>query len=88
MIKSVNIIIYNSVNKVKIKEFENLSLEEANLIIPTDGFIRLNFQKQIANYKVQQIVKEIATSIFVSEGTTLNVHIFVNKVTSNDYFLM
>lgn len=88
MIKSVNIVIYSAVNKSKIKEYKNLSVETANILLPSDGFLCLSGNNQMNHYKVVQIVKEINESIFTSKGTSLNIHIFVNKVTDSDYYLL
>ena len=88
MIKSVNIVIYSAVNKSKIKEYKNLSVETANILIPSDGFLCLSGNNQMNHYEVVQIVKEINESIITKTGATLNIHIFVNKVTANSYYLL
>lgn len=88
MIKSVNIVIYSSVNMSKIKEYKNLSMEEANILLPSDGFLCLSGNNQMNHYKVAQIVKEINESIFTSKENSLIIHIFVQKVTDSDYYLL
>ena len=88
MIKCVNIVIYSAVNKSKIKEYKNLSMEEANLLLPSDGFLCLSGNNQTHHYKVAQIVKEVNESIFTSKENSLTIHIFVNKITINDFYLL
>lgn len=88
MIKCVNIVIYSAVNKSKIKEYKNLSVETANLLLPSDGFLCLSGNNQMNHYKVVQIIKEINESIYTSKGTSLTVYIFVQKVTDSDYYLL
>ena len=85
MIKKVNVIILGAVNRTMLHEFKGLSVEEANIIIPTDGFLRVNHLGSVLDYKVQQIVKEVTTIPVTGE---LNVYIFVNKVSQSDYYLL
>jgi hypothetical protein len=83
MFKNVNVIFVGAINKAVIAEFKKLSVEEANLLIPTDGFFRYN-----GDWKVAQIVKEVKIPPIASDGNTLNVHVFLKKVTNNDYYLL
>lgn len=82
MFKNVNVVFIGAINRTTIAEFKNLSVEEANLLIPTDGFFKYK-----GDWKVAQIIKEVKIPLIVSEGNTLNVHVFLKKVTNNDYYL-
>lgn len=88
MIKSVNIVIYSAVNQNKIREFKNLEHNEALSLLPTNGFLCLSRNNKTEHYKVVQIVKEINESIFVSNGITLTIYIFANKISTNDFYLL
>jgi hypothetical protein len=83
MIKKVRVIFLNAITKSKIMECGGLSPEEANLIIPqSDGFVRIN-----GDWKVAQIVK----GIFPNDRQAtfeMQVHVFLRKVSGNDYYLM
>ncbi len=81
MIENVTVKIIGAVNKNTLHEFKELSVEEANLLVPTDGYIRV-YNLGIHDYKVQQIVKEIFGD------STLVVNVFVNKVSNSDYYLL
>lgn len=88
MIRTANIFVYNAINKFKLKEFLNLSVEEATILLPSDGFICFSTNNQVAHYKVRQIIKEVQESPFDSNDIALAIYVFVNKVTNNEYFLL
>lgn len=82
MIKNIHVIFKNAINRATIMECSGLTAEEANLIIPSDGFVRIN-----GDYKVVQIVKSLFP--YDSKGTIeMMVHVFLKRVTDNDYYLM
>ena len=84
MIKDVTVKIIGAVNKNLIHEIKGLSPEEANLIVPTDGYFRL-YELGVYDYKVQQIVKEV----FGTHGDiSVVVNVFVNKISNSDYYLV
>jgi hypothetical protein len=83
MFKHVNIFFISAANKTVIGKFKNLSVEEANLMLPTDGFLRYD-----GDWKVRQIIKEIQISPIVSDGTTLVINVYLDKITSGDCWLL
>ena len=83
MFQHINVVFVNAINKATIGEFKNLSVEEANLMIPTDGFLRYK-----GDWKVAQIIKEIEIPMIVREGNKLIVRVYLNKITNNDYYLL
>lgn len=87
MISRVNIIFRSSVNKSHIREFHGLTVEEANLLIPTDGYVCLQSFGQYEHYKVDQIVKTIHDRD-LDASLELLVYVFVRKITNNDYYLL
>ena len=82
MINTVDVKFIAAVNKNTIKELKGLSPTEANLIIPSDGFIRLGNR-----WKVEQIIKDVDLNEELNE-IHLTVYVYLNKVTQNDYCLL
>lgn len=83
MIKNINVVFMNAISKSKIYGHKRLSAAEANLVIPSDGFVRIHS----IDYKVVQIVKDIMHNDL--DGTLdLTVHVFLKKVSNNDYYLI
>jgi hypothetical protein len=83
MINTVDIKFIEMIGKNVLKELNGLSPTEANLIIPSDGFMRLGR----TDWKVIQIVKEIDLINDLGE-IHLTIHIYLNKITKNDYYLL
>ena len=77
---SINVRFINAINKTIIKEFKYLSPEEAGLLVPTDGYVRIG-----NDYKVVQIIKDIDDSF---NNTKLTIHVYIKKITNNDYYLL
>ena len=77
------VIFLNAINKSRIDEFANLSADEANLLIPSNGFVRLKG----GDWKVDQIIKSVFRDNCKDEVHVV-VHVFVNKVSNSDYYLM
>lgn len=83
MFKKIDVIFINTVNKSVIGEFKSLSVEEANLMIPTDGFLRYK-----GDWKVAQIIKEIDIPVIAAAGNKMIIRVYLNKITENDCWML